>query len=137
MKKLAIFCAGILLGAWLMKNDPAAAAAQRVFELRTYTTEEGKLDALNARFRNHTIKLFEKHGMANIGYWVPQDEPRSKNTLVYIVSHASRDAAKKSWDAFRADPDWVKARDESEKGGKIVAKVESVFLSPTDYSKIK
>lgn len=120
-----------------MKNDPAAAAAQRVFELRTYTTEEGKLDALNARFRNHTIKLFEKHGMANIGYWVPQDEPRSKNTLVYIVSHASRDAAKKSWDAFRADPDWVKARDESEKSGKIVAKVESVFLSPTDYSKIK
>ncbi len=120
-----------------MKNNAAEAASQRVFELRTYTTLDGKLPDLQARFRNHTIKLFEKHGMTNVGYWTPSDEPLSKNTLIYIVSHASRDAAKKSWDAFRTDPAWTKARDESEKAGKIVAKVESVFMDPTDYSKIK
>lgn len=111
--------------------------ANRVYELRTYTTHPGKLDALLARFRNHTTKLFEKHGMKNIGYWVPQDEPQKKNTLIYIVSHASRDAAKKSWDAFRADPAWIAAREESEKSGKIVEKVESVYMDPVDFSALK
>jgi len=118
----------------------AAADAQkpnRVFEIRTYTTEEGKLDALLARFRDHTTKLFEKHGMANIGYWVPQDEPKSKNTLIYILAHESRDAAKKNWDEFRNDPDWKKAQSESETSGKIVSKVESVFADPTDFSPLK
>src|SRR5690349_6226970 len=91
-----------------------AMAEDRVFEIRTYTTLEGKLPALIARFRDHTIKLFEKHGMTNIGYWVPQDAPRSQNTLIYILAHSSRDAAKKSWDAFRADPDWQKAQKASE-----------------------
>lgn len=109
----------------------------RVFELRTYTAQPGKLGDLEARFRNHTLKLFEKHGMKNVGYWTPVDEPLKSNTLMYIVSHASREAAKKSWDAFRADPDWIKARDASEANGKIVAKVESVFLDATDYSAIK
>jgi hypothetical protein len=112
-------------------------AEAEVYELRTYTALPGRLDALNARFRNHTIKLFEKHGMKNIGYWVPQDDPKKSNTLIYIVSHKSREAAKKSWDAFRADPDWIKARDASEKDGKIVDKVESVFMDPVDYSKLK
>lgn len=111
--------------------------ANRVYELRTYTTHPGKLDALLARFRNHTTKLFEKHGMKNIGYWVPQDEPQKKNTLIYVVSHASRDAAKKSWDAFRADPAWIAARDESEKNGKIVEKVEAVYMDPVDFSALK
>jgi hypothetical protein len=111
--------------------------ANRVYELRTYTTHPGKLDALLARFRNHTTKLFEKHGMKNIGYWVPQDEPQNKNTLIYVVSHASRDAAKKSWDAFRNDPAWIAARDESEKSGKIVEKVESVYMDPVDFSALK
>lgn len=109
----------------------------RVFELRTYTCYEGKLDALKARFRDHTIKLFEKHGMTNIGYWVPQDEPKSKTTLIYILAHKSREEAKKSWDTFRADPDWIKARDASEANGKIVEKLESVFMTPTDFSKMK
>ncbi len=107
---------------------------QRVYELRTYTTAEGRLDALNARFRDHTLRIFEKHGMQNVMYWVPTDEPRSKNTLIYVISHASLDAAKKSWDAFRADPEWKKVREESEKDGKIVEKVESVFMTTTDYS---
>jgi hypothetical protein len=105
--------------------------------MRTYTTLEGKLPDLLARFRNHTTRLFEKHGMTNIGYWVPADEPRSKNTLIYILAHQSREAAAKSFAAFRADPEWIKAREASEKNGKIVEKVESVFLSPTDFSKLK
>jgi NIPSNAP len=110
------------------------AADMRVYELRTYTTKEGKLDALLARFRNHTTSLFEKHGMTNIGYWVPKDKP---NTLIYIISHASPEAAKKNWDDFRADTDWVKVKTESEASGPIVEKVESVYMTPTDFSKLK
>jgi hypothetical protein len=116
---------------------PARAADTRVFEIRTYTALEGKLPDLLKRFRDHTVKLFEKHGMVNIGYWVPQDEPRSKNTLIYILAHRSREAAKKSWDAFRQDPAWIKARTESEAAGKIVDRTESVFVSPTDFSPLK
>jgi hypothetical protein len=112
-------------------------AENRVFEMRTYTTVDGRLDALLTRFRDHTTKLFEKHGMTNIGYWVPQDAPLSKNTLVYILSYPSREAAKKSWDAFRADPVWQKAQKESEASGKIVDHVVSVFMDPADFSKIK
>jgi hypothetical protein len=115
----------------------SSAADNRVFELRTYTTLPGKLPDLLARFRDHTTKLFEKHGMQNIGYWVPKDAPRSENTLIYLLAHSSRDAAKKSWDAFRADPEWQKAAKASEVNGKIVDKVESVFLDPTDFSKMK
>ena len=105
--------------------------------MRTYTTVDGRLDALLTRFRDHTTKLFEKHGMTNIGYWVPQDAPLSKNTLVYVLAFPSREAAKKSWDAFRTDPVWQKAQKESEVSGKIVDHVVSVFMDPADFSKIK
>ena len=129
---------GVLIGMALTTGQPAAAKAKnRVFELRTYTAHEGRLNDVVARFRNHTVKLFEKHGMTNIGYWVPEDAPNSQNTLVYLLAHESREAAKKSWDDFRADPDWVKARTASEANGPIVAKTESVFLDPTDFSAIK
>ena len=111
-----------------------AAEKPRLYELRTYTTHPGRLDALNKRFRDHTTKLFEKHGMRNEMYWVPTDEPLSQNTLIYVVSHESADAAKKSWAAFGADPEWIKARDASEADGKIVAKVEKVYMTRTDYS---
>jgi hypothetical protein len=129
----ALFAAGF----WFGQETTVRAQANRVFELRTYTTLEGRLDALHARFRNHTTKLFTKHGITNVGYWVPMDEPRSKNTLVYLLAHPSREAAKKNFDAFRNDPAWIKARDESEASGKIVEKVESVFLAPVDYSPLK
>src|SRR4051795_3365518 len=119
------------------QSVPAAESKTRVFEIRTYTTEPGKLPDLLTRFREHTTKLFEKHGMTNIGYWVPTDEPRSKNTLIYILAHASREAAKKSWDGFQHDSDWIKVRTASEANGKIVAKVESIFAEPTDFSAIK
>jgi hypothetical protein len=114
-----------------------AAGKERVFEMRVYTAAEGKLEALHARFRDHTNKLFVKHGIELVGYWVPQDEPRNKNTLVYIIAYPSREAAKKMWAEFAADPDWIKAKNESEKDGKLVVKVESTFMSPTDYSPIK
>ena len=106
-----------------------------VYELRTYTTNEGKLDNLNARFRDHTVRLFKKHGMESVGYWVPTDEPGSKNTLIYVIKHASRDAAKASWKAFLADPDWKKVARESQVDGQILAKApESVFMNSTDYT---
>lgn len=106
-----------------------------VYELRTYTTNEGKLDNLNARFRDHTIRIFKKHGMESIGYWVPTDEPKSKNTLIYVIKHKSREAAKASWAAFLADPEWKKVAEESQRDGKILAKrPDSVFMEATDYS---
>lgn len=118
-------------------STSAARADDRVFELRTYTCVEGRLEALKKRFRDHTTKLFEKHGMTNIGYWVPQDGPTSKTTLIYVLAHSSREAAKKNWDAFRNDPAWVKARTASEADGKIVDHVDSVFMSPADFSPMK
>ncbi len=115
-----------------------APKSQRVFELRTYHTHPGRLDALNKRFRDHTNRLFVKHGMELIGYWTPQDEKQGKaDTLVYILAYPSREAAAASWKAFQADPEWHAARDASEKDGKIVAKVESVYLDSTDYSPVK
>ena len=108
----------------------------RVYELRTYTCYPGKLDALKARFRDHTITIFNRHGMESIGYWVPQDD-RSQTTLIYILAHPSLEEAKKHWQEFRADPEWVKVAADSEANGKIVQKVESVFMSPTDFSKLK
>ena len=120
--------------------EPVAEAAQagRVFELRTYVTNEGKLPALETRFRDHTIKIFNKFNMTSIGYWVPQDGPAAQNTLIYIIAHPSREAAKASWAAFLADPEWQKVRAESEAQGRILVKApESVFLKATDYSPIK
>jgi NIPSNAP len=135
---IALIGLGLALGFWLGRGTPSEAAAKnRVFEMRTYYTNEGKLPDLQARFRDHTTKMFEKHGMGNVGYWTPQDAPASANTLIYIISHESRDAAKKSWASFAADPEWKKVRDASEVNGKIVSKVESVYLDPTDYSQIK
>ncbi len=110
----------------------------RVFEMRTYYTHEGRLPALNKRFREHTCDLFKKHGMELIGFWTPIDEKDGKNDkLVYILAYPSREAAAASWKAFQSDPEWIKARDASEKDGKIVKKVESVYLNPTDYSLVK
>ena len=118
------------------KPEPAKADT-RVFELRTYTAPPGKMKDLHARFRDHTCKLLEKHGMTLIGFWVPSDAKGAEETLVYIVAHPSEEAAKKAWDNFRKDPDWLKAKADSEKNGPIVAGVTAKFFSPTDYSKIK
>ena len=137
---LALGAAAVVfsLGYWLGRERTVSAAAKgRVFELRTYTAGEGKLEVLHARFRNHTLKLFQKHGMQNIGYWSPLDAPLAQNTLIYLIAHKDREAAKKSWDAFRNDPDWKKVQGESEAGGKLVSKVEPVYMEATDYSPMK
>ena len=109
----------------------------KIYELRTYTCEPGKLDALKARFRDHTVRIFNKHGMESIGYWVPEDPERSSNTLIYILAHPSREAADKNWKEFADDPEWKKVQAESEASGKIVQKVERVWMDPTGFSKLK
>lgn len=128
------FAAGWFGGA---VNAQTAAPAPLTYELRTYTTLPGKLPNLHARFRDHTMALFAKHGMKNVVYLTPQEGEKKDNTLVYLLAHESKAAAEKSFAAFRSDPVWTKARDESEKDGKIVEKVESVFFTPTDYSPMK
>lgn len=124
-----------LSAAFLALAAPAAPAADqdgRCYEMRTYYAAAGKLDDLHARFRDHTCKLFEKHGMQNIGYWVPQDNPDRK--LIYILAYPSREAREKAWKGFMADPDWQKVYKASEVNGRLVGKVESIFLAETDYS---
>lgn len=118
--------------------DCCDTAPARVFELRTYYTNEGKLNALNARFRDHTNRLFKKHGITIVGFWTPQDKEKGKeDTLVYLISFPSREAAAASWKAFQDDPEWQKAKEESHKNGVLVKKVDSIYLDPTDYSPIK
>ena len=112
-------------------------AQDRVYELRTYTCYEGKLDALKARFRDHTIEIFKRHGMESVGYWVPQDPEKSTNTLIYILVHPSREAALQHWKEFQADPEWQKVSKASEENGKIVQKVDRVFMDPADFSQLK
>ncbi|HRQ88917.1 MAG TPA: NIPSNAP family protein [Bacteroidia bacterium] len=126
----------LLLASLLLFLIPLASSADepryRCYELRTYHAAEGKLEALHARFRDHTLGLFEKHGMKNLYYWMP--EANEGQTLVYLLAYPDRDARESSWKAFLADPDWQAAKAESEKDGKLVAKVESRLLHPTDYS---
>jgi hypothetical protein len=142
MKKILITLFALALAATItssaqeQSNGPSVAKDSRCFELRTYYAAPGKLEALHARFRDHTNKLFVKHGMELVGYWVPTDKEQG-DKLIYIIAHKSRDAAKKSWQDFQSDPDWKKAREESEANGKLVEKVESVYMAATDYSPLK
>ena len=107
----------------------------RVYELRTYTVLPGRLPALHRRFAEHTMKLFEKHGMKNEMYWTPTDDARKDNTLIYFLAHESQEAADWSWKAFQADPEWIKVRDASEADGKILAKPpERVYMRLTEFS---
>ena len=133
----AIFVAGFSLGSVRQYGVAHAQAGKHVYELRTYTSPDGKLGDLNKRFREHTVKIFNKHGMKSVLYMTPQDAPDSQNTLVYVLEHPSREAAKKAWADFAADPEWKKVSEESQVNGKIVSKVVSVFGDPTDYSPMK
>ena len=135
---IIMFAAGFITRGSVSADVAHAQSSDRVFELRTYTAAPGKFEALKSRFRDHTIRLFEKHGMTNIGYWIPADPPNSENTLIYILAHKNREAAKKSWADFRADPDWQKVVKETQKDGSLTARPpESVFLNPADFSQIK
>src|SRR5579862_4025140 len=124
--------AAALLPTTTLADVPQSSAT--VYELRIYHTYEGKLDDLLRRFREHTMKIFERHGIKNIAYWTPTDDPLKGKTLVYIISHPSREAATANWKAFGDDPEWQKVRDASEANGKIVEKVDSTFMTLTDFS---
>jgi len=129
------FAAGFAMRGVVPGEPVAYAQSNRVFELRTYTVGDGKLDALHKRFRDETLpKFFKTHGMTSIWYGKPMDAPLSQNTMAYLLAFPSRDAAKKSWDAFRADPEWTKVAAASGVGQ---VKVDSVYFEPTDYSPLK
>ena len=132
-----VFGAGMFAGSALQERATLHAQMNRVFEIRTYTAPEGKLEALHARFRDHTVRIFNRHSMTSIAYFRPQDDPLKQNTLIYVLAHPSREAAKKNWADFQADPEWQKVSAESQKDGRIVTKVESVFADPAEYSPIK
>jgi len=134
---IVLLAIGFAAGSWNASNVALAQGAGKVYELRTYTAPDGKLPNLQARFRDHTIRIFNKHGMKSVGYWVPQDAPTKDNTLIYIISHDSREQAKKNWADFQADPEWKKVSAESQVDGRIVSTVVSVFMDATDYSPIK
>ena len=126
-----------LLSATLLAASQRAStkqASSTVYELRVYHAAPGKLGELLARFRDHTIKLFEKHGIKNIAYWTPVDEPDRGNMLVYILQHPSREAATANWKSFQDDPEWKRVKEQSEANGKLVEKVDSTFLTLTDFS---
>jgi hypothetical protein len=133
-----VFAGGFVLGGlfqpWAVVN---AQAGRRVYELRTYTSPDGKLGDLQARFRNHTVKLFERHGITSVGYFVPQDAPQSQNTLIYILAHKDRESAKQNWAAFQKDPEWQAVYKESSKNGPLQTQVLSVFMDPLDFSQLK
>jgi hypothetical protein len=133
----AAFVAGLLAREILPGGVAHAQAGPKVFELRTYTAPPGKLGELHARFRNHTLRIFQKHGMNNVIYFAPTDAPLKDNTLIYVISHPSREAATRNWDAFRKDPYCVMVAADSQVNGRILEKAESVFMTATDYSPMK
>jgi len=129
------------MGAAMMMSATGGGIAQSsgaksdvVYELRIYHAYEGKLNDLLARFRDHTIELFTKHGMKSIAFWVPTDEPLKGRTLVYILEHPSREAATENWKSFQADPEWVKVKGESEANGKLAEKIDSTYMTRTEFS---
>jgi hypothetical protein len=134
---LGAFAAGSLLTARFMTIQQAQADSNRVYELRMYHTFPNRLTPLVTRFRNGEVKVFEQNGMKFMGAWVPQDAPNHDNLFIYLLAHENRDAAKKNWAGFGADPDWKNIQKTSEADGKIVEKVESTFMDPTDFSPLK
>lgn len=114
--------------------DEYVGIEDRIYEMRTYVTHPGKLGDLHERFSNHTVQLFSRHGMVNVGYWVPVDQ---EDTLIYILSHKSREAAETSWESFRNDPEWQRVYEASIIGGPIVMEIESVFMEAVPYSQIR
>jgi len=134
---VAAFAAGSFVTARFMKIQEARADANRVYELRFYHTYPGRLTPLETRFRNGEVKVFEQNHMKFMGAWVPQDAPNHENLFIYMLAHESRDAAKKNWAAFGADPDWKKIQSTSEADGKIVEKIENWYMDPMDFSPLK
>lgn len=140
MKRMLVVLVALSLGVSGVALDAAKGEEKvdsRIFELRTYDCAPGKMEALQARFRDHTGKLFEKHHMKVIGFWNPADAEQAKRKLIYLLAFPSQEAAAKSWKDFQADPEWKAVKEVSEKDGKLVDKIESVYMRPTDYSPLK
>jgi len=133
---LVSFAAGSLITARLAQMNQVRADSNRVFELRVYHSVPGKLPALELRFRDTASKLLAKHGLDAVGYWVPEDAPASNNTFIYILAHPSREEAKKNWAAMFADPGF-KEMMKAEQADKLVEKVDSTYMHPTDFSPLK
>ena len=128
---LLILLTPLVASANISQQSSAQQPAQMVYELRTYTSHPGKLEALENRFRNHTMALFEKHGIINVSYWKPLEQP---NTLIYLVAHPSELEAANNWRAFGADPEWQAVYAQSIAEGRLVANIQRVFMATTDYS---
>lgn len=140
--KLAVVGIGVLAAGFALLGQLAtpvahAQAPNRVFELRTYTAHPGKFEAMKARFKAHVIPMFKKHGLTVVGFWTAADAPLSENTLAYVLAHPDREAAKKNWASFQADPEKAKVWAETEKDGPINLKVVSMYVNPVDFSPIK
>ena len=114
-----------------------AQSSSRVYELRLYHAKEGKMDALKARFGDHTDAIFRRHNMKSIGYWSPKDVSDSQNLFIYILEHPSREDAEKNWAAFQADPEWQKVKAESEGNGPLVDHIDHYFMDPTSFSALR
>jgi len=132
---LSFLCGVALMTAFttLGQSKPS----QHVYELRMYHVNQGKMDALKARFGDHTDAIFKRHNMKSIGYWMPEDAPSSQNLFIYILEHSSRQEAEKNWTEFQADPEWKKVRAESEIQGPLVDHIDRYFMDPTSYSALK
>jgi hypothetical protein len=135
-----LFTASLFIGGLMFSgtgDELRQDSSQKVFEMRTYTAYDGKLDDLHSRFSDHTIRLFEKHGMTSVGYWVPRDEDLSENTLIVLIYHESPEAVESNWESFRDDPEWQQVYDESHADGPLVSNVDRLFMDATPYSHIQ
>jgi hypothetical protein len=117
----------------LVRSNPP----DHVYELRMYQVNEGKMDALIARFADHTDAIFKRHNMKSVGFWRPEDAPHSQNLFIYILEHPSREEARKNWAAFQADPEWKKVKADSEINGPLAKHIDSYFMDPTSFSALK
>lgn len=133
----ALVGGALLAGVWIGRASAQGQAAGRVFELRTYTTAEGKLQTLSNRFRDRTMTLLAKHGMSTVGAWIPNEGPHAADNLVFLMVWPSREVADKTWAAFGADPEWTTLVAETEKDGRLWTKLERVWMSPTEYSPMR
>ena len=140
LRMAAIVVLSFIAGAFAIATVTGAQSsrgADRVYELRVYHTLPGRLPQLEWNFRDHNVAYLKKHGIESVGYWTPQDSPAAENTLIFIVAHDNREAAKRHWEEFRNDPEWKKLAQASLASGEIVEKIDSTFLTPTDFSPMK
>src|ERR1700757_3731003 len=134
---LSFICgAAVMLGFSTLRGS-SMEFTHHVYELRMYHVNHGKMEALIARFGDHTDAIFKRHNMKSIGYWRPEDAPNSENLFIYLLEHPSREEAKKNWAAFQADPEWKKVKAESETQGALADHIDSYFMDPTSFSALK